>query len=142
MEATKSLCRNQRLDTPPDNAAHTRIALLPLSRQTLDNGDPGAARARDRQNRLFAILSVIEGLCSSSANPCHLISRHQRTCALGIPTADSYQKLDDILSQTDGLVVCDWAYGHPCQIQRLASAVTEGLKLWPYTLRILQKLCT
>lgn len=50
------------------------------------------------------------------------------------------QNFYDIVLDVSDAELLDWANRMPCQIDRLAATVLEGLSLWSYVLRILERL--
>ncbi|KAI9819234.1 MAG: hypothetical protein M1827_007390 [Pycnora praestabilis] len=56
------------------------------------------------------------------------------------PYAVSLKSLHDVVKETNDATIQSWADGHACQIKALASAILEGLQLWPYVLTIVQRL--
>ncbi|KAF2146275.1 uncharacterized protein K452DRAFT_355693 [Aplosporella prunicola CBS 121167] len=56
------------------------------------------------------------------------------------PYSVSLKKLDDILLQCDAVAIRTWSLLSPCQIPQLVTTVREALQVWPYALRVLQKL--
>ncbi|KAF2757359.1 hypothetical protein EJ05DRAFT_476630 [Pseudovirgaria hyperparasitica] len=56
------------------------------------------------------------------------------------PYPVSLKKLHNLVTRVDTETLQIWAYNNPCQLSRLAIAVSDALSLWPFALDLLQRL--